>query len=233
MWNVSIVTVTLNNAEGLEKTLNSVACLNYQPFELIIIDGCSMDNTLEVVEKYRKYLTIVFKSERDEGIYDAMNKGRSLAKGDYIHYLNAGDYVIGEPYLHYKDVMGVFVNKNKFLHLAGAHTFHLGYCHQGLLFKKGHPSYDCKYKIAADFKLILDCFPDGFKNVVTEDKNSGVVYDVSGVSSRRWIKRDIEIMQILICEGRVYYFFLFFLKFIFKSPIKLFSDFFSYSQKKL
>jgi glycosyltransferase involved in cell wall biosynthesis len=91
----SIVTVTFNAAKVLESTLNSVANQTYGGIQHIIVDGASTDGTMDIVRNYHKNhhgaYEVLVKSERDTGLYDAMNKGLKMAHGTYILFLNAGD----------------------------------------------------------------------------------------------------------------------------------------------
>lgn len=86
----SIITVTWNNAQGLQRTLDSIRSLDYAAKEVIIIDGASTDETPSVIERNRDIITIAV-SEKDKGIYNAMNKGITHATGDYVVFMNAGD----------------------------------------------------------------------------------------------------------------------------------------------
>lgn len=88
---ISIITVCYNSAETISHTLRSVREQTYKNIEHIIIDGGSRDNTLQVVASEGKHVAKLV-SERDNGIYDAMNKGVQLATGDVIAFLNADDY---------------------------------------------------------------------------------------------------------------------------------------------
>jgi len=95
---LSIITINYNNAEGLCKTLESVAGQTYRNFEHVIVDGGSTDGSRELIEQYEALVqsseqpyTITWLSEPDKGIYNAMNKGIRLAKGEYIQILNSGD----------------------------------------------------------------------------------------------------------------------------------------------
>lgn len=88
---VSIITVCYNAENTIERTINSVLSQNYTKIEYIVIDGASSDNTIQIINKYIDKIAI-FKSEKDKGIYDAMNKGLDLATGDLIGFLNADDY---------------------------------------------------------------------------------------------------------------------------------------------
>ena len=87
----TIVTVCYNAGKILEKTITSVLSQTYRNIEYIIIDGASSDNTKEVLEKYADKIDIII-SEPDNGLYDAMNKAIDIATGDYINFMNAGDY---------------------------------------------------------------------------------------------------------------------------------------------
>ncbi len=96
---LSIVTINYNNAEGLEMTLNSVLVQTYEGIEHIIVDGGSTDGSVDVIERYvqkaesqeSRVESVVWASEKDSGIYNAMNKGIRKATGDYIQILNSGD----------------------------------------------------------------------------------------------------------------------------------------------
>lgn len=90
---VSIITVNLNNNEGLKKTIESVVNqTSFENIEYIVIDGGSTDGSLEIIEKYKDKLSY-YVSEKDNGIYDGMNKGIRIATGDYCLFLNSGDYL--------------------------------------------------------------------------------------------------------------------------------------------
>ena len=87
---ISIITINLNNASGLEQTIQSVVLQSYQPIEYIVIDGNSTDGSKEVIEKYAANINIVV-SEKDNGVYNAMNKGIAKSTGEYLLFLNSGD----------------------------------------------------------------------------------------------------------------------------------------------
>lgn len=101
---VSIITVVYNSIDNLIKTIASIRKLNYPNIEYIIIDGGSTDGTLDVI---KNNLDIVNKwvSEKDNGIYDAMNKGMKLSTGNYLWFINAGDEIADENILN-----EIFVN---------------------------------------------------------------------------------------------------------------------------
>jgi glycosyltransferase involved in cell wall biosynthesis len=95
---LTIITINYNNAEGLRKSMESVLNQTSKDFEYIIIDNQSTDGSLEVIQTFELSNFHTFKSisEPDSGIYNAMNKGIRMAKGDYIHFLNSGDWLIDE-----------------------------------------------------------------------------------------------------------------------------------------
>ena len=87
---VTIVTVVYNNAEYVRDAIESVLSQDYSSIEYVVIDGGSTDGTLNVIEEYRDQIS-VFLSEPDDGIYDALNKGITLASGDVIAILHSDD----------------------------------------------------------------------------------------------------------------------------------------------
>jgi len=93
---LSIITINRNNAEGLKRTLDSVKSQICQEFEHIIVDGASTDDSVKVIESYVRDVScmkydVLWVSEPDMGIYNAMNKGIRKATGDYVYILNSGD----------------------------------------------------------------------------------------------------------------------------------------------
>ena len=107
MYKLSIITINKNNAVGLKKTIQSVINQTYfHQIEYIIIDGLSTDNSSNILEKYKDYFSYCI-SEKDEGIYDAMNKGAQAATGEYLLFLNSGDRLY-----HNKIIQEVFPKLN-------------------------------------------------------------------------------------------------------------------------
>lgn len=103
---VSIITIAWNSAETIEDTIKSVLSQCYEDVEYIIVDGASKDATISIIDRYSDNIAHVI-SEPDQGIYDAMNKGISLASGDVIGILNSDDFyadekVISEVVQHFK-----------------------------------------------------------------------------------------------------------------------------------
>ncbi|MCX8533633.1 glycosyltransferase family 2 protein [Chryseobacterium luquanense] len=92
---ISVITISYNNKKGLEKTLKNVISQSFSDFEYIIIDGGSQDGTKDILEKYSDNITY-WVSEPDKGIYNAMNKGITAAKGEYLIFINSGDHFYDE-----------------------------------------------------------------------------------------------------------------------------------------
>jgi len=102
---LTIITVNLNNADGLRKTLKSIISQTSHDFRQIIIDGASSDKSIEIFQKFSPYNCSWF-SEPDNGIYEAMNKGILKATGDYLLFLNSGDTFFS------KDTVAKFIAGN-------------------------------------------------------------------------------------------------------------------------
>ena len=90
---ISIITVVLNGEKYLEQTILSVVNQKYKNIEYIIVDGGSTDGTLDIINKYKKFIN-KFISEKDDGIYDAFNKGLALSSGDWIGFVNSDDILL-------------------------------------------------------------------------------------------------------------------------------------------
>ncbi|MBF4470298.1 glycosyltransferase family 2 protein [Flavobacterium sp. HJJ] len=95
MQKLSIITINYNNLEGLKRTIESVVNQTWKKFEYIIIDGGSTDGSAEYLEKHKDNFDYCV-SEKDLGIYNAMNKGIKKSTGDYLLFLNSGDHLYDE-----------------------------------------------------------------------------------------------------------------------------------------
>lgn len=168
---VSIITVVYNSEEYIERTILSVQKQSFPNIEHIILDGGSKDKTLDIIKKYDNTIAL-WKSERDSGIYDAMNKAQRLATGDYIMFLNSGDEFNDDLVLSSAFSVGVDADviygdtlitdeNGKALHNRRLRPpnklkwtdFRYGMlvCHQSILIKRIYSQeYNTNYKIAAD-----------------------------------------------------------------------------------
>ncbi|MDF2447535.1 MAG: glycosyltransferase [Bacteroidota bacterium] len=106
---LSIITINFNNAYGLRKTIESVVNQTFKDFEYIVIDGASSDDSVDLIKNYQKDITY-WVSEKDRGIYHAMNKGIKKATGEYCLFLNSGDWLINSNVL--ENVFDFFPDKD-------------------------------------------------------------------------------------------------------------------------
>jgi glycosyltransferase involved in cell wall biosynthesis len=95
---LSIITINLNNKDGLLKTIESVVNQTSKDFEYVVIDGASVDGSVEALKNFSDRIDVIV-SEKDSGIYNAMNKGIQLSKGEYLLFLNSGDWLLGNDVL--------------------------------------------------------------------------------------------------------------------------------------
>ena len=173
---ISVITVCYNSENVIERTIQSVVNQTFDDFEYIIIDGASTDKTLEIVDKYRDKISKII-SEKDNGIYDAMNKGISNASGDYIMFLNADDTLLHENVLklvsekmndnkalYYGDLIFLEKSTGKLnnrkqnnvnnIYLCGGMLFHPTIFASKKLFEK-IGNFDTQYRIVADYDWII------------------------------------------------------------------------------
>lgn len=173
---ISIVTVCYNSAKTIEQTIRSVLNQPYQDKEYIIIDGGSTDGTVEIIRRYESKLSY-WCSEPDEGLYDAMNKGICKATGDVVGIINSDDWYASDVFgaiaetfratnaqVLYGDVVNVSTLGGK-LYRNGDNIkqeeIHIRfvYEHPGVFVRRKiyerYGSFNCKYKIAADYDLLL------------------------------------------------------------------------------
>lgn len=97
---VSIITICRNEVQHIQQTIESVLTQDYQNIEYIVIDGASTDGSLNIIKKYSSQISQII-SEPDTGIYNAMNKGIRIASGEYLLFLNAGDYLYSNQSINY------------------------------------------------------------------------------------------------------------------------------------
>lgn len=179
---VTIITVTYNAQDCLEQTILSVINQTYPNIEFIIIDGDSSDKTIDIIKKYESHIDLWI-SEKDQGIYDAMNKGIEFANGEWINFMNAGDLfadkdtiskVFDKDYLSYDYIYGDRINKDDVgFFYEKAYPFFLqkkqncpwkGICHQSTFVRKAmaqRHKYSLKYKYAGDYEMMYNIYKDG------------------------------------------------------------------------
>jgi putative colanic acid biosynthesis glycosyltransferase len=201
MGKISIITVVYNDCAGFVKTAKSVAEQRffYPEIEYIVIDGGSEDGTSKAIVEISSGIEY-WVSEPDAGIYDAMNKGISVATGSALLFLNAGDYFVGNVLgsfrkapaflpVKYVDVFGRFRKRPIVSQRSG-----ISNCHQGIIFEAGAINYDCAYDICADYKYFLEY---GYNNKIPMLESDGYIFfDAVGVSATRVHDRDSQIFDI-------------------------------------
>lgn len=197
---ITIITVTFRNDDELRLTLESLRKLECKPYEVLVIDGAVSPTAKAIALNYADSLNIRYYGEFDSGIYDGMNKGLAKATGDFIHYLNSGDYISGEPYSRWQpgELLPVkLIDRNlNFLGYAKRNLWRTSYNHQGLLFPNPHKNYDISYAIAADYLLMREIYPDGFSDFIV-NTDGFVAFNTAGISSKNRVRRDQEIARII------------------------------------
>lgn len=174
---ISIITVSYNSEKTIEDTIKSVLNQDYDNFEYLIIDGQSKDNTLNIVNKYANDRRIKLVSEKDNGLYDAMNKGIKLATGDVIATINSDDILYDnhvfstvvnnckkDSDILYADVLYCDENLDRTIrnYISGYNSSDYWcpahpsmYVRKEVFEKIG--SYNIDYKICADFDFMVRC----------------------------------------------------------------------------
>jgi putative colanic acid biosynthesis glycosyltransferase len=173
---ISVVTIVYNDKNHIAETICSVLAQTYTNVEYIIVDGLSTDGTVEIIDKYSSQISKII-SEKDEGIYDAMNKGIKNATGDYIIFMNSGDaftsnqvlndlfyikkinadFIYGDAQI--KELDGALRYKSARSHTYswyGMFTNHQSMIYNLEIIRKYNIIYDTAYSIAADYKFTLE-----------------------------------------------------------------------------
>jgi len=219
---VSIITVTLNAAATLERTLRSVIAQDYPAIEHVIIDGGSTDGTLELIERYREHVAILV-TEPDKGISDAFNKGISRSHGEYLGILSADDaltpgaitrsatrlreqpavgFVFGHSALM-RDGHQVTVNYGD-----STYATRIGYrmpClnHSTMLVRRGvHDRlglYDLRYRLAMDYDFVLRIHRQDVRGLLVDAIQTQT--NLGGLSDRHWRDAYREVRDISVAQG--------------------------------
>jgi len=209
----SIIICTYNAEKKLPKTLDSVFSQTDNDYEVIIIDGASSDSTTEIIKKYEKIFTgkLTWISEKDTGIYNAMNKGVKMANGEYLVVVGAGDWFEKDALENAKKcidenpqadaVLGKTriwdngIEDSRIVQTSVEDLPTLPIQHPALFYKKSLHSrfglYDETYKISADYAFCLKAFYLGKASIIPFD----VVVDnfvMDGASSRNSFEQLME-----------------------------------------
>ena len=197
---ISVITVTYNCVNTIERTIESVLNQKYYDLEYIIIDGDSTDGTKDIISKYKGMISC-FISEPDDGVYNAMNKGLRNASGDLINFLNGDDYFYSNEVLHRvdeyfkshsssdiligKDYLGIASNchyKSRYKDFYADAIFP----HQAIFAKREvfdrFGGFDEGYHICADREWLFRAMFNGFKVDFIDDVF--VYFDANGLSNQ-------------------------------------------------
>lgn len=201
MCKFSVITICRNEEQTIARTLNSVLNQTFTDYEYIIIDGASTDSTLDIINKtVLNRATII--SEPDTGIFNAMNKGISKAKGNYIIFINAGDYFINNTALEYAadkledydfvygDTVfeypsGFLMRRNSPANLSMRYFFIDSLPHQNSFIKRELfekiGNFDESFKIVGDYEFSIRAFKAGFSFKYIP--KAFAIFNLEGISS--------------------------------------------------
>jgi len=211
---ISIIIVSLNTKQKLEATINSIRKQSYNNFEVIVIDGLSNDGSVETIHKNKDILD-KYLIEKDEGIYDAMNKGIRLAEGVWTIFLNSGDIFYNENTLLsfsnilkkkeeeviYADTLVVNINIKYCLFSRNFNhkTRKIPFCHQSSFTKTyvlSNNLFNLDYKISSDFDLFLRLYKQKKKftkiNMIIAQIETGGLSDTNRFKS---LKENFDILR--------------------------------------
>ena len=214
---VSIITVVYNGEKYLEQTIQSVINQTYKNIEYLIIDGGSTDKTLDIIKQYEKHISY-WVSEADNGLYDAMNKGIGIAKGELIGMINSDDWyekeaveIMVEAYknnpdknIFHADRFDIDANGGKVVRKF--HTSNFKFKYYGMTYN--HPSmfitkneyaihlYNPKLKSHSDYQFVLEAYLKNKNNFFYLPRPI-VNYRLDGISANmHWIESSIDVYNI-------------------------------------
>lgn len=205
---ISIITINYNDMDGLHATLASIAAQTSSDYELIVVDGHSGDGSAKVIEDFNDIIDL-WVSEPDKGIYDAMNKGVSLARGDYINFMNSGDNFYDREVIakastfiesHNPDVFygksfargtRQFLPHKPELWMGMICTHQAAFCKRTL--HQRFP-FSNDFKISADYRFFVECETSG-ATLIEADIDVALV-DISGLSRQQAQERHMERLRI-------------------------------------
>lgn len=186
---LSVITIVYNNVRDIERTVSSVLNQTYPNIEYIVVDGDSTDGTLEILKKYESRLSKLI-TEKDKGIYDAMNKGLAAATGDYVLFMNSGDELYapdtvekvfaaaddadiyyGETEIYDEQWQPLGRRRHRVPERFHWRSFRYGMnvCHQAIYIKRSlTEAYDLQYQLSADIDWVIRAAKKSRKAVKVE-----------------------------------------------------------------
>jgi len=199
---ISIITVNYNDKNGLQKTINSVLSQTFQDFEFVIMDGGSTDGSADLIEKYKDRIDVAV-SEKDSGVFNAMNKAIKMATGEFVIFMNGGDIFYNEKVLeevipilnadadiyygdNYKESPGSKRLKTYPERLDFSFFYTSSINHQSTFIRRSlfdrYFYYNESYKIASDWEFFV--YTICHENVPYQYlKKTIAIYDFTGISS--------------------------------------------------
>lgn len=212
---LSIITINYNNKAGLQRTIDSVICQTWHDFEWIVIDGGSTDGSKQLIEQYQSHFAY-WCSEPDNGVYHAMNKGITHAKGEYLLFLNSGDALYDDNVLQKVDDVhssadiisgqAVRMDTNELLRHYDKNLlmqlYHDTLNHQATLIKRDlfkDTCYDENLKIVSDWKFWLEAIlwkkasVDVVDVIVTKQDMTGISSD----QKKEYEERECVLQQLM------------------------------------
>ncbi len=221
----TIITVCYNSSKTIAKTFDSVLSQSFKEYEHIVIDGASTDGTLDIIKEYEPRYSgrMKYISEKDNGIYDAMNKGVKLAKGDYVCFMNSDDFLEPESLgitaewitshpgagVYYgftrvisKDCEELYIIRRSHHKIPGCKNMpkHQSiYMRRDLFEKYGY--FSLEYKIVSDHALMLKVYRGGetflpMPHIVANFRSGGI-----STMNGNWQKLRNELQQLRVANG--------------------------------
>ncbi|MBE9586739.1 glycosyltransferase [Mucilaginibacter sp. JRF] len=213
---LSIITVVYNNVRDIERTMLSVLGQTYANIEYIIIDGASNDGTLAIIQQYQNRLARLV-SEKDKGIYDAMNKGLALAIGDYVLFMNSGDELYDadtvEAIFATSPDADIYYGETEMINDEGkslgqrrhkapeqftwrSFKYGMSVSHQAIYLRRSLlKPYDSRYQLSADIDWILHAAKQAKK--IVNVKRYVAKYLVGGMSKQKHRQSLVERFNIM------------------------------------
>lgn len=216
---ISLITITYNSEKTIEDTLLSVVKQNCEDIEYIIVDGGSTDSTLDIIERYKRYVTVLI-SEPDKGISDAFNKGIKIATGDIIGIVNSDDFLAENAIRTILNIVennwdyDVYYGNSIMFSEKGAYTYKPGgdlqkfplymvVSHPAAFVKKSayekYGKYSLDYKCAMDFELLSKMYCEGAKFKYVDEVLT--YFRLGGVSKKKSLVTEEESCRIAIRNG--------------------------------
>ena len=221
---ISVITVCYNAEASIGNTLKSVLDQTFKGYEYVIIDGASKDSTLKIIEEYKaefedKGINVTLISEKDNGIYDAMNKAVKYCTGEWLLYLNADDSLADPDVLKdmfetkdyeefdvvYGDNYRVKGDQRKLDHadkdIEALRDFKF-FCHQATFTRRrvfDKISFDLQFKLCADYDFFLQAYLTGYK--FHYENRVVCVYSVEGTSNKDYYRTILDNYNVKIKHG--------------------------------